>query len=168
MAILGDMPFGETKLNSKNRVNAIVLGEVQRLSTRMADVIVLKECLGMIGGVTRDDDWNIYDISGSLWRILCANMDALGTRAPSLYRLSLLQLLPQNGCLTNLETSDLLSSNQPKHIEDFLKIVQAVVWNRRVFRSQGRPGQDENIMGLAPWQTRVGDRICILLAAMFR
>ncbi|KAI0912242.1 heterokaryon incompatibility protein-domain-containing protein [Ustulina deusta] len=203
IAVLGCMPFGEPKLNCKNRVNAdslvggpsqgiynanggtiaevrfgvddarktytgslfakgIVLGEVQHLSTRMADGIVLKECLEMIGGITKDDNGTICDISDSLWRILCANRDTLGSRAPSLYRLSLLQLLPRNTCLTSLDTEDLLSSNQPKYIEDFLKRVQSVIWNRRVFRSPGRPGPDEKFMGLAPRQTQVGDKICIL------
>jgi len=135
---------------------------LEHLSTRMADGIVLKECLETIGGTVRDDVSVIQDISDSLWRILCANRDAHGDRAPSLYRISLLQLLRQTPCLTSIDTEYLLSSTQPRHLEEFLKRVRAVVWNRRVFRSRLRTGLEGNFMGLVPRNAQVGDQICIM------
>ncbi|KAI6082596.1 heterokaryon incompatibility protein-domain-containing protein [Hypoxylon rubiginosum] len=140
----------------------IILGEIKRLSTRMADGIVLKECLEMIEGILFDDDGTVRGISDPLWRIMCANRNAGGDRAPSLYRLSLLQLLRQSSSLNSIDTEDCLTLTQPRHVEEFLKRVQAVVWNRRIFRSQGPADLQGDLIGLAPQHTRLGDRVCIL------
>ncbi|KAK7917700.1 hypothetical protein PG985_011308 [Apiospora marii] len=150
------------KYNGSLYAKGIVLGEVQQASTRMAVGIVLKECLEMIGGIVRGDIGNICDVSDHLWRILCANRDGNANGAPFLYRSSLLQLLAQVEDVGSLDTQELLSSVQDNHVADFLQRVQAVVWDRKIVRSQGRAGLCEDLVGLAPRGSGMGDKIVVL------
>ena len=143
-------------------VKGVKLGEIEQLSTRMPDGILLRECLEMIGGIIRDDAGGIQGINDSLWRIFCANRDEKGLRAPALYRISLLQLLRHSTCPMSIDTTDLLHSTQPRHIEAFLRRVQSVIWNRRVFQSQGRTELESGLIGLVPREAQEGDQVCIL------
>ncbi|KAK4555648.1 hypothetical protein LTR86_007401 [Recurvomyces mirabilis] len=144
------------------RVNGFVLGNVEQLSTRMADGIVLKECLDMIGGITRDQAGNVLEIDDVCWRICCADRDPEGEQAPSLYRMAMFQLLQQGTCPGSIDTQELLEKTNPPHLRAFLKRIQAVVWNRRVFLSSGRSTLRNDLLGLAPRNACVNDRICMI------
>jgi hypothetical protein len=56
------------------------------------------------------------------------------------------------------------NQNTPTTMVTFLKRVQRVVWNRKFFRSRGGVYQDEReqLFGLAPTKSQVGDLIVIL------
>ncbi|KAI1132443.1 heterokaryon incompatibility protein-domain-containing protein [Nemania abortiva] len=153
----------ETKTyNGSVFVKGIVLGEVEALSTRMAEGIILKECLEMFPGIAVDDTGAPHDIPQSLWCTLCANYGTDGKRAPRLYRRALLDLFRKSGCLASLDTIELLSTHQPDYVMDFLQRAQSVCWNRRVFQSKKSIGPRWDLVGLAPRLTRLGDKVCIL------
>jgi hypothetical protein len=55
------------------------------------------------------------------------------------------------------------NQNTPSTMVTFLKRVQRVVWNRKFFRSRGSVHEDEEqLFGLAPTKSQVGDLIVIL------
>lgn len=140
----------------------IELGTITEVSTRMADGIVLKECLAMIGGIISDDSGKLNTVSDTLWRVLCANRDENGKSVPHLYRIALIHLLQKIPKLTSIDTTELLDTGQPDHIAEFLKRVQAVIWNRRVVIARRDNLRGEKLLGLGPKDVQVGDKICIL------
>jgi hypothetical protein len=151
--------------NGSLYAKGIILGRVDELSVRMADGIVNQECFDLIGGVERNDHGKLEGIEDSLWRILTANRGPNGERVPSLFRIALLHLLQQYPKMTSLDTIDLCEKEQPEHIEDFLRHVQSMTWNRRVFVSENALSPGSKWRGLVPRHTRAGDMVCILFGA---
>jgi hypothetical protein len=151
--------------NGSLYAKGIILGRVDELSVRMADGIVNQECFDLIGGVERNDQGKLEGIEDSLWRILTANRGPNGERVPSLFRIALLHLLQQYPKMTSLDTIDLCEKEQPEHIEDFLRHVQSITWNRRVFAGENALSPGSKWKGLVPRHTRAGDIVCILFGA---
>jgi hypothetical protein len=139
----------------------IILCTLDSLSTRMPDGVVLKECLDMVKGIARDEHDNIIGLDDSLWRTLCANRDNNGEQPPSLYRIAALHLLQTNHHARSIDTAELLEGGAKEYQEEFLKRVQAVTWNRRVFRA-GERNTTNDLIGLAPRDARSTDHVCIL------
>jgi hypothetical protein len=156
------MDNGNRVYDGSISVKGLLLGTITELSTRMADGIILKECLNMIGGVTRNENGILKSISDTLWQTLCANRDGHGKPAPSVYRIALLHLLQKFPNHCSIDTIELIEAGQPDYIMEFLKRIQAVTWNRRVFLAAPDSPNDEPLLGLAPRDAQVGDRICIL------
>lgn len=140
----------------------IMVGEISNLSTRMADGIVLKECLEMLGGLQRSEQGDLETISESIWRTLCANRDSNGDPVPSLYRIAMLHLLQKFSTTCSIDTVELIAQGQPLYLENFLQRIQAVVWDRKVFRARACNSTGEYLVGLAPRESQVSDRVCIL------
>jgi hypothetical protein len=151
--------------NGSLYAKGIILGRVDELSVRMADGIVNQECFDLIGSVQRNDQGKLEGIEDSLWRMLTANRGPNGERVPSLFRIALLHLLQQYPKMTSLDTIDLCEKEQPEHIEDFLRHVQSMTWNRRVFVSENALSPGSKWRGLVPRHTRAGDMVCILFGA---
>jgi hypothetical protein len=143
----------------------IMLGRVDELSVRMADGIVNQECFDLIGGVERNEQGKLEGIEDYLWRILTANRGPNREHVPSLFRIAILHLLQQYPKMTSLDTIDLCEDEQPEHIKDFLRHVQSVTWNRRVFASENVLSPESSWKGLVPRHTRAGDMVCILFGA---
>jgi hypothetical protein len=147
-------------LNGIMVLKGINIGTIKEQSMRMADGIVLKECLDLIGGISRDNEGALLGISDSVWRILCANRNADGDPAPAVtYRMAMLRVLKSSSGRTGIDTEELLKTDLVKEVKGFLQTVRDVVWNRRTFRGVGSNG---NILGLSPQNAREGDSICIL------
>jgi hypothetical protein len=142
----------------------IELATVTDISTRMADGIVLNECMYMIGGgIDCDESGKVTEVDPMVWRILCANRGGGGTKMPATYRHALpdiLRKLPAGSSIDTVELIDTLSKNED-YIAEYLKRMQAVTWNRKVFIAH-RPGGTECLLGIAPRDTKAGDKICIL------
>jgi Heterokaryon incompatibility protein (HET) len=154
----------------------IVLCEITQRSTRMADAIVLKECLDILGTISRDRESNLIDLPEVIWRTLCGDRDAKGEPASSIYRMAMFHLLQlcselpgtvysfdaeeqnQRG-ISSLDVEGLLSSELPDDVVEFLQVTREVVWNRRTFRSTTG---GKTTVGLIPQHARVGDRVCVL------
>ena len=143
-------------------VKGICLDVIGQLSPRAAQGMILQECLEM-GGWTDED--GLEKVPDSLWRTFVADRGPDGKSAPSWYRRACLECLThitQNG---DLSTGALIENhNTPTTMVTFLKRVQRVVWNRKFFRSRGGEYQDEGdqLFGLAPTKSQVGDLIVIL------
>jgi len=138
----------------------IVLGMIQEQSMRMADGIVQQECLDILDGIKRDEEGVLYDLSDSVWRVICANRDGSGKPAPDLiYRRTMLGFLDRPSFGKGLDTEELLKEDFPETTMAFLRVVRDTVWNRRTFRGTGPYGE---LLGLSPRYAREGDIICIL------
>lgn len=142
-------------------VRGVFLDTIGQLSPRAAQGMILQECLEM-GGWTDED--GLENVPDSLWRTFVADRGPDGKSAPSWYRRACLECLThitQNG---DLSTGALMENqNTPSTMVTFLKRVQRVVWNRKFFRSRGGVHEDEEqLFGLAPTKSQVGDLIVIL------
>ena len=134
------------------------------VSTRMADGIILSECLNMIKGKTDFNDcYRGADFDPRACRILCANRGEGGMKMPATYRHALPDLLRKLPTGSSIDTVELISalSKSEDYIAHYLRRTQAVIWNRKVFFAR-KTGDGERLVGIAPRGTREGDKICVL------
>ncbi|KAF4635102.1 hypothetical protein G7Y89_g2992 [Cudoniella acicularis] len=143
----------------------LILCRISELSNRMPDGFILKEGLEVIGGIIRDERSNLEAMEDSVWRTLCANRDENGDPPPSVYRIAALHLLQTSHGICSIDTEEMLEASTPEYQKEFLKRVQAVIWNRRIFRAQElniTNSTEGSLIGLVPRDSRNGDHICIL------
>ncbi|KAJ9611434.1 hypothetical protein H2200_004618 [Cladophialophora chaetospira] len=93
----------------------------------------------------------------SFWRTLVGDRDHNGHNPPWYYRRACLYAFAQRVTGGALNTDRLMSSESSKIVTDYLKRVQAVVFNRRLIRTR-----DGRRLGLVPDTAREGDKVCIL------
>jgi len=156
--------FTGTSDGSMN-AKGLILCRISELSNRMPDGFILKEGLEMIGGITRDEHGNLEAMEDSVWRTLCANRDENGDPPPSVYRIAALHVLQTSHSFCSIDTEEMLQAGTPEYQKEFLKRVQAVTWNRRVFRAQKlniTNSTEGTFIGFVPRDSRNGDHICIL------
>ena len=166
---------GNGTCNGSLYVRGIILGEIAQRSTRLADAIVTKECLELLGTISRKPHSNLFDVPDTIWRTLCADRDEKGEPAPRFYRVAMLELLKissedtQPGDSTNMldhlssiDIEELLDTEIPGYVKQFLIVIRNTVWNRRTFRSKLNEGAERPLVGLIPQNANVGDQICIL------
>jgi hypothetical protein len=155
--------------------SGIILGEVARRSTRLASAIVTKECLEILGTISRKSHSDLINLPDTVWRTLCADRDDRGQPAPSFYRVAMLHLLQISSKAPNPEQStnlfeyvssidieELLDTNIPDHVKKYLAVVRNVIWNRRTFQSKVDNDDEVPLVGLIPRNGQVGDQVCIL------
>lgn len=143
----------------------LILCRINELSARMPGGFILEEGLEMIGGIARDERGNFEAMDDSAWRTLCANRDENGDPPPSVYRIAALHLLQTSHNTCSIDAEEMLEAGTPEYQKEFLKRVQAVTWNRRIFRAREvnvTNGTEGSLIGLAPRDSRNGDHICIL------
>ncbi|KAL6703882.1 hypothetical protein ACN47E_009016 [Coniothyrium glycines] len=155
----------------------IVMGKIGRRSTRLADAIITKECLEILGEVVRKPHSGLIDLPDTIWRTLCADRDGHGYTANSDFRVAMLHLSGEHSHTPpDLEVStkvlehmssidiveELANDTLPEHVRQYLRVVRDVIWNRRTFRSRTDDGTEGNLIGLAPQHARIGDHICLL------
>jgi hypothetical protein len=157
----------------------IVLGEITQRSTRMADAIITKDCLSILGADVSRHQLDDTAVPNAVWRSLCANRDQRGKPPPSSYASLMVNVLRASSSsptlgrrkmilsrdtpVSDIDVEVLLETDLSEEMEEFLRRVRDVIWNRRTFR--GERTYDERsgtIVGLAPQHAEVGDRICIL------
>ncbi|KAG7006525.1 hypothetical protein G7Y79_00014g037000 [Physcia stellaris] len=139
-------------------VEGFQIDTIHQVSGRIADGLLLRECLVM-GGLaepyTLDPKGIVPD---KLWRTLVAGKDPNGKNPPSWYHRACLQCLAQSTVAGDINTSTLIGRPwTPSLVVEFLRRVQSVVWQRIFIESSVR-----RFFGLAPNEARVGDMICIL------
>ncbi|ETN47230.1 uncharacterized protein HMPREF1541_01422 [Cyphellophora europaea CBS 101466] len=64
--------------------------------------------------------------------------------------------------VSDIDIEEILDTNLPGHVRDFLIVVRGVFWNRRTFQSSLHNTSTTPLVGLAPHHARIGDQICIL------
>ncbi|PQE28209.1 heterokaryon incompatibility -domain-containing protein [Rutstroemia sp. NJR-2017a BBW] len=161
--------------NGSLEARGFVIGEVAQRSTRLANAILTKECLQLLGTIVFRPHVNVTSVPDTIWRTVCADRDGKGGPAPRSYQLALLSLLqisseiPETGDSINLldhissiDIEELLDTYISLDVREFLVVVRDVIWNRRTFRSTTNNPKSSPLVGLIPQNAKVGDRICIL------
>jgi hypothetical protein len=133
------------------------------VSDPIADGVVPKAAIEKCGwdadGLRRRST-KITKVPDRLWRTLVADRAPDGTPPPGWYHRACLHLLVFSTPNDHLNIKELLGITGPGIIKDYLKRVQAVVWNRRFLEADSGI---RKLVGLCPPQTQVGDKVCILL-----
>jgi hypothetical protein len=149
----------------------IVLGEIAQRSTRLADAIITKECLEVLGKSSRPSGTGRINLPDTIWRTLCAGRGGKGESVQRFFRaamLHLLQISSPEGAedllehMSSIDIEELLETNIPDHVKRFLEVVRDVIWNRRTFRSRENKGSEAPLIGLIPQDAKIGDQLCIL------
>ena len=108
-----------------------------------------------------------------LWRTLAADRGTNGQKPPVYPPAASKWAFEQRAEGDGLSTKEPITHGKcPSIASEFLRRVQAVVWDRKLFQSKGReyrsptatgtPRLSKQLFGLAPGKARVDDYICIL------
>lgn len=138
-------------------VKGIRLDTIARLSPRLAQGLIFRECLRMGRQPGSPIEEELEEADDILWRTLVADRGPRGTNTPRWYRRAWLHCLAKtrNG---DINTSALIKdTTQPHMVREYLKRAQNVVWNRKLLESD-----NENLFGLAPTDAEPGDVIAVL------
>lgn len=98
----------------------------------------------------------------SFWRTLVADRDENGRNPPSYYQRACQYAFTQRVTGGSLNTERLISNDKSKIMTKYLKRVQAVVWMRKLIKTEPKTWREPGRLGLAPQRAQVGDKICIL------
>jgi hypothetical protein len=130
----------------------------------VVDVVGCKEPTAMAGNIpqgwSRFGGWKNESVlpPEEFWRTLVANRHRDSKEPPPCYPQTCMYAFRQRAKGADLITSDIISSKQTSsHVSDFLRRVQAVIWNRRLLRTR-----NHRFLGLGPKKTKKGDLICVL------
>ncbi|KAH7094642.1 heterokaryon incompatibility protein-domain-containing protein [Paraphoma chrysanthemicola] len=161
--------------NGSLTVKGIAIAKISRRSTRMANAIVTKESLELLGSITRRSQSGNISLPDAIWRTLCANRDERGDPATASFRAAMLDVLQRSledvdalrandvmELMSSIDVEELLENDIPEHTRTFLGVVRDTVWNRRTFRSEPTGIWPRPLTGLIPQYARVGDVIAIL------
>jgi len=129
---------------------------IDQIGPRASEGMILREWLEL--GDCDVSEENVF-IPDKFWRTVVADRGSDGSNAPSWYQRAMLHCLmysPTNR--GDINTSRILDDQegQSSMIGSFLRRVQRVIWNRKLFIA--RSGS----LGLAPSATQIGDKVCIL------
>jgi Heterokaryon incompatibility protein (HET) len=103
----------------------------------------------------------VSSVSDRVWRTLVADRGPDGRNPPAWYHRACLKCLVQDTPGGNIETNQLLGSDDtPQITKDYLKRVQAACWNRAYIEA-GKAGK-QTLVGLGPSATEINDIIVIL------
>lgn len=156
--------------------SGLMLGEVARRSTRLASSIVTKECLDILGTISRKSHLGFLDLPYAIWRTLCADRDGSGQPAPSSFQVAMLDLLrisskapsPEDSTnlfeyVSSIDVEELLDTAEvPDYVKKYLTVVRNTICNRRTFQSKVDNDDEVPLVGLIPQNGQVGDQLCIL------
>lgn len=158
--------FG-TEMVTMLRVTGHIISRVSQVSPRIVDRIVPYDALRLLGWTDRT---TVYTIPDRLWRTLVADRAIDGSKAPSWWRragMFAFSIASRDG---DLSTQRLLQNKSlPQTVHEYLRRVQAMVWNRRLFalESATAGGTDAiplpGKVGLGPRDTRQSDCACVLM-----
>jgi hypothetical protein len=139
------------------------LATVTKLSARMVNATIPKECLDMGGWKKDDKDKLPSRVPDKLWRTLCADRGPDGQNPPSWYHRACLHCLATTSPSGDINTGELIhDENSPELMVQYLKRVQSVVWSRMVLEATSVKNSTEHLFGLASQKTQIGDLVCVL------
>jgi hypothetical protein len=159
LTLNGKVPTHIETFDGTLTVKGFILGSVGSISPRIISGIIPQEVLQM-GGWTyslKQDDLATDKVPDRLWRTLVAGRVSGSQPPPGWYKRACLYSLLREDNSGDIHTRDLIDKpGSPEQMVTYLKRVQNVVWNRKVFRG------DNDLFGLASRHVEVGDKICIL------
>ena len=142
-------------------VKGFRLGEITRLSGTVAAGVIQEDAFALGGWPLKDEP---KDVPERLWRTLVADRGPSGINAHSWYRRACRECLTHRDITGHLDTNRLKKIPEtPTTMVSFLERVQAVVWNRKFFRSvdNSKKGR-EPLFGLVSHYAQPNDIICII------
>ena len=141
----------------------------------MANAIVTKECLEILGTISRNPHSGLVNFPDALWRTLCADRHDRMEHGPSFYQLAMLHLLQISSKapeadeshilfehMYSIDIEELLETELPDYVKRYLQVVRDVIWNRRTFRSKANSRNKSTLVGLVPQSSKMGDNLCVL------
>jgi hypothetical protein len=151
----GFASFNQYILTYTLNVRGFILDTIMSVSPRMAEGIVLRECLELVGWILTGKPDVQEHVLDRLWRIMVADRGPDATNPPTWYKRACLYCLDNITPSGDLDTRALLADDPPEIAKLFLKRVQSVTWNRKMFEAG-------DFFGLAPTRAEPGDAVCVL------
>jgi Heterokaryon incompatibility protein (HET)/Zinc finger, C2H2 type len=136
------------------------LCRINKISSRVVDGIISHDGLEIAGWNRHRDLTHIPD---RLWRTLVADRADNGSVAPSWWRRACMHCLSRASPDGDLNTTRLIENGHfPETVMEYLRRIQAVVWNRKFFECQDSSNSGSLITGLGSRHIQEGDWCCIL------
>ncbi|KAJ1327037.1 protein SERAC1 [Microdochium nivale] len=174
---------GDGTFDGSLSIHGIVLGEIVRVSTRMASAVIPKDCLDILGLDLAATTTATAQHSDALWRTLCADGSRSGRADKSSFSQAFAQSLllsttspagseePQD--FASIDVEELLASRLQPNVHEYLEVVRDTIWNRRTCRlepcrppvmaeSADASSETGALVGLVPQHARRGDMLCVL------
>lgn len=146
-------------------IEGLLIGTLAWVTNPTTDGVVPAAALNKILPKSKEHD----HMQDKVWRTLSAERDNDGGQPPVTFHRACQYVLEKLTPNKHINTKELLSNNQPSIVKNFLKRVQAVVWDRcflevepsKAMRRLG--GQYRSKMhGFGPSKVKEGDILCIL------
>ncbi|KAI0884889.1 heterokaryon incompatibility protein-domain-containing protein [Annulohypoxylon maeteangense] len=141
-------------------VKGFILSTVTWKTDPIPDGIIPKGALQRLGWSNRDDE--VFLVPDRVWRTLVADRGPDGRPPPSWYHRASLRCLVQDTPNGHISTKNILEQNSSGIMYDYIRRVQAVTWNRVVLEGIDENNPKENLVGIGPPLTEMGDLICII------
>jgi heterokaryon incompatibility protein (HET) len=157
-------PEKVSTMDSSIYVHGLVLSKVTWKTDPIPDGIIPEKGLAMLGWKPKEDEKSFNTVEDRVWRTLVADRGLDGKNPPSWYHRACLRCLVQDTPNGHINTLALLNGKTPppQMIEEYLKRVQAVTWNRVILEARGNENQPDTFVGIGPPKTELNDLICIL------
>ncbi|RYO81800.1 hypothetical protein DL766_007133 [Monosporascus sp. MC13-8B] len=148
--------------DSSMYVKGFVLGTITWNTSRIPDGIIPQEALKKLGWID-EGEFEYYDVPDRVWRTLVADRGPDGKPPPSWYKRACLRCLVNDTPNGHIATKDILERSPPGIMQDYIKRVQAVTWNRVVFEAKNAGDTETGkLVGIGPPFTERDDLVCIL------
>ena len=138
----------ENRFDGTLHAKGVVIVEIEWISARVSEGTIPRECLAAGGW---DGGYVLDELSDRLWRTLIADRGPDLSNPPRWYRRACLYCLAKASPNGDINTERLIQDqSQPRSLQDFLKRVQSVVWNRKFFTcgpSTASPSTEDKIQG---------------------
>lgn len=152
----------DEKLSGILKVEGIKLGTVHEQSEVIRGGIIPGDWLLRAGWNKAKNQNRVPD---KLWRTLIADRGPGGTIPPGWYQRACLHCLVDTRIVDgrgNLTVASHSSRRTAEMTALFLRRVESVVWNRRLFEAEPTAASNYPLFGLAPEEAKIGDEVCIL------
>jgi hypothetical protein len=157
--------IGKQTPSHKLHVKGLEVGSITWTSTPVANGVITKECLEKGGWKNSNNFEPVVKAPDKLWRTLVADRGPEGENPPPWYHRAALHcvaLATNNGHINTSGLLDQRDDKLPQIVEEYLKRVQAITWNRKFLEGSTQSKESEQLFGLGPPDTETGDLVCIL------
>ncbi|OTB04524.1 hypothetical protein M426DRAFT_320644 [Hypoxylon sp. CI-4A] len=142
-------------------VKGFVLSTISWKTDPIPDGIIPQGALQRLGWSYDEDEY--FSVPDKVWRTLVADRGPDGRPPPSWYHRACLRCLVHDTPNGHIATKNILEQNPSGIMHDYIKRVQAVIWNRVVLKAADETNRrGEDLVGVGPPLTEKDDLICIV------
>ena len=156
-SVEGMIPEPKVEFDGTLIVKGFQIDSIKKVSPRVPQGVVLRECLEM-GNWNEWDTDELSSVSEELWRTMIADRWQKGRNPPPWYRRACMHVLARSTTNGDINTGVLIAKEKSSTEVEYLRQVNRTVWNRCFLRTA-----KHYWYGLGPRKTRVGHIVCILL-----